>query len=270
MPGYSKYTEQDIQNYINNKMSTAERIEFDRLLKTDDELSKQVQFFKQIRDTFERRAVAENIKASTSGLSIKPDFEGLDALEKEMNTSKNPSSSNLWTWILSAVIIGLIGFAIFKFLPQENNSRPLPQDKIEEVLADYNEPFENLISYDEKETSFLSSGLKAYDRFDYKEAIELLTLARDRDSNPGAALYLGLSFYYDNQASQAIETLKPFTTETDIYAEVASFYSALSHLKVSQIEEAEVLLKKLQTNSIFGTQATSLLFEIDELREKIK
>jgi hypothetical protein len=270
MPGHSKYTEQDIQNYINNKMSTAERREFDKLLKTNSELGEQVQFFKQIQNTFERRAVADNIKSSVAGLSIEPDFEALDILEKELQAPARVASNNIKSWILSGILIILVGFVVFQFFPQEESNKPLPEDKIEEILADYNEPFENLVSYDNEETTFLSSGLKAYDRFDYKEAIEFLALAKERESNPGAALYLGLSFYYDNQDSQAIETLKSFTKETDIYAEVASFYSALAYIRVGKTKEGEVLLKKLQADSLFGAQATSLLFEIEELRNKIK
>ena len=256
MASYDNNIENKILRYIQGKMDKTEISEFRKKIKADDTLREEVEMtrnLKFIQQNEELLAVKKAWQESVKDLKIEPDF---DLEELNQNIPTDPKHS-IFPKVLIGVLIVALPIAIWWF---NSKTETLPPPQLDNIIATYSEPYENVISIEENENSVLALGMKAYDEANYKEAITHLSRFDTSDpSNDFFKLYLGISYYLDDQLDNAKNVLAPLANANEVYSPSAKWYLALIALKNRNLEPAIELLESLKGNEYHGQDAEELL-----------
>lgn len=111
----------------------------------------------------------------------------------------------------------------------------------------------------------LRTALNAYDQRDYKQSIQLFTQRlAERPQDETATYYLGLSYLEVNELEQAASYLETARINSDRYYDAATWYLALTHLRLENTNSTKILLRELMQSKdpLYANRAADLLAKL--------
>lgn len=233
MDDQSKYYDSDqIDAYLLDRLSEAQKKEFEAALKSDPELRKKVGELEVLRDGVEALG-RENLK------------KRFTSIENQFPTKIKPGDKSFsrWSTRIAAVILLLL-------VPGYFIVQSYMEIEPKEVFATHFQPYpviENGTVRGGDSDRALTDGLRAYQRGEYKMAIqELSTTVGEPEGTPKRKFYLALSYLASGDASQAIPFLEELAETNDFtYREQARWYLGLALLKSNRLDEARSVFRSL-------------------------
>lgn len=197
------------ESYHNGKMSEEDASLFEKLLK--ENLEYQIQFDK-FREESTRGSVFEN---------------------QPIQSKSNISSIKTWGITVGiAIVIVVVGLLLI---------RSLSMPPGEKLFLKYYEPKPVPDSVINSENQMLNEAISNFRNKEYQEAQSLFEKLKDEDESGFAQFYLGLCQLELNRPEKAIPTLSLVSQKSDYYFD-ATWYGAMSFLKMNKLEEAKKLL----------------------------
>lgn len=233
-----------IEKYIQNSLSSDEKLAFDELLKNDIDFKKEVDFHSNLKMVVKHEDNS-NFKSFISDL--------------ESNTTQKVTRKPFYKWFAAASIIFVLGFSYFFFPKQEVSTNTL--------FASYFEPYRNVVApivrgdnqQDEKTLAFI-----AYEKGEYKTAVILFSKLYLSTKEPYYLFYKANALLKLEKAKEAIPLLLDHLKTKDTLTQKTNWYLALAYLKIKDKMKAKELLKKvIATNAYHNKEAKELLKKID-------
>lgn len=239
-----KYKEKLIDSFLQGQLSDEEQIEFDRLLREEDEFKKEIEIMHRIKIGFEKkgeRSALNEIKA----LSSKKEFEKIisNAEKKYRKTSHKVIYSFISLGVACAVFI-----FIYMGIQWKYSSDLLFKEYYSEAVYE-NVPVRGgqLLSEHQQDLKIKATDL--YKQQDYSQALVLYNeLKAEVDNNElseDILFYSAMCLIEGDQYNAAIEDLKPLFENGIYFNEKAGWYLALIYLKEDKRKETISILTKL-------------------------
>lgn len=233
-----------IEKFIQNRLSSKEKLTFDELLKNDVDFKNEVAFHTNLK-----KAVKNNDNESFKNL--------ISDLELKV---KRPGQKYSYSkWLVAASIILLLGLTYFLTI----FNKPSTND----LFASYFQPYENVISPIERSSD--QQGEKAlafytYEEGDYEVAIILFSKLYKSTKEPYYLFYKANALLTLERANEAVPLLLEHLKTEDALTEKTKWYLALAYLKKQENQNAKKLLKEVIKDGNYKTKdAEKLLKEID-------
>ena len=159
------------------------------------------------------------------------EIRGFEAEASETTPIKVRRIQPYWWGVVAsfAIVVGLWYVSI-----------PSTKKSNETLFAEYFEPYPaNMIKRNTVKIDSSMLGYIAYEREDYKKAIELLSTQTDTISQ----FFLGVAYLGNGQAMEALVALDSFDRQGVILEDQVIWYKALAHLKLGEIDKGKELLK---------------------------
>ncbi len=216
--------EELFESYLSKKMGETDRMLFEKLLKDNPEY--QVQFH-----AFQQKS------------------KGISKAKSRRSTFK--------TWSISvaiAVLIVLVGYFLLRTLSV------LPGEKL---YFAYYEPKQVPDSLINSENPIISEAISNFRNKEYEQAETLFEKLKVEDESDFAQFYLGLCQLELDRPEKAIPTLSLVSQKSDYFFE-ATWYGAMSFLKLNKLEEAKRLLLINDANpNFYSEKAEEILQKIN-------
>lgn len=251
-----------IDQYLNNELEGVDLEEFERQLKEDKNLAKEVALIRDVEEAVEDRYLDTEFapKLRKMGKEYFKEDKTTELSPPNINaiTSK-PTSNNRLTTILfvGSIIIGALLWIYFTATPTVIPiEQTTPEVETEQIFAANFQPYavDNLQRSGTSGDSDYQTAIEAYQVKDYATAIPILEqalVATPNDSDIKMLLgnsYLGTK---SGQAQAAVDLFKPLAAdESSLYIEQAEWYLALAYLQNNQVAEAQALLEKIAAAGI--------------------
>ena len=173
----------------------------------------------------------------------------------------NRTKANIGLYWASIIVLFFVVGGIFIY-----RSSVLNEMKVSVALYEHNfAPLENVIVTPETRTGLelFDRGMAAYDRGDFVRAAGFLDRFYQQSGDPNAALFLGVAQLELGNQEAAINSLQNCLGNLASPAlDASQWYLALAYLKNGDMGLASEVLKTISAESVYGSQAASLLKEI--------
>jgi len=123
----------------------------------------------------------------------------------------------------------------------------------EKLFLTYYEPIEIPDSLVNSENPMVAQAISSFRKNEYEQAESLFEKLKDEDESGFAQLYLGLSQLEQDRPEKAIPTLSSVSQKSDYFFE-ATWYGAMSFLKLNKLQEAKRLLMINDANPNFHAE----------------
>ena len=222
--------DQHIDDYLLNKLTNPLRAEFEKAMKTNKALEKQVNL-RSIEIKGIKRAGRDQLKNRLKKIH-------------DQTQKTPPKQRRIWPYVssIAAAIALLIVNGIYLFNPNNTNS--------ESLFAQHYEPYALSISTRDTNTEQIARLNELYNNKNYKAALPLFNeiLANDA-SNARMLLGAGICNLELNRFSYARNHFTTIIDKNDLRLQnMARWYMALSFLKENQYEEAITYLDQVLQN----------------------
>ena len=234
--------EKILEKYIQNRLSQEERAEFDSLLANDEAFKKEVDLHTNLKKVALHEDDAE--------------FRNLIA---NFEIVKHQQKRNYTKWLAAAGIALVLGLSYVLMLNDTTSN--------EELFSNYFEPYRNVIQPIERGSSQQDQktlAFTAYEKGDYKKAIDLFSKLYDTTNESYCLFYKANALLKLEKAKEAVPLLLKHLKTKDTLTEKSRWYLALAYLKLNNKIEAKKTLKKVLSESTYKTK------EANELLKKIK
>jgi tetratricopeptide (TPR) repeat protein len=205
-------------------------------------------------------------EAAVASLTVKPDL--LIKLPKEFpgmhshNSNKKPvvGISFVMRWAAALLIPVIAAFAVYLYTKSNDYKSSLSMEVVplppEEIVTRGEGAQEN--------TAEDSEASQFYQLAEYKksaEAYKVLLIKEPKNEN--YMLYLGISLLMDGNAAEALPYFEKLRFNSDRYYEPATWYLAMSHIRLEQKDTARLLLQELASKQgDYSIQAKDALKQI--------
>ena len=244
----SNYTDQQVDDYIMDRLVDKEKVVFEEALKSDSNLEDHVA---------SRRLLISGIEAFHSK-KMKQQLKNIHHQNFGESTNNSVKSQRkILPWISIAAAIALLLGAFLWF----NNSTATSDD----LFANHFSPYE--LSFAQRSTSDkeLLQLEDAYNREAFEVAIPLFEKNLQSEKNsPKFLLGLGISRLALHQNEKALKSFDDILKSGDVlYKDHAIWYAALAYIKMDDYNKAKELLTQLtqDVNSDHYKEAVVLLKE---------
>ncbi len=227
------------ENYINNELTSKERIELETQFEDDAELKEKFDLYMETNTHLSHKFSVEtkNFK------------ENLKNIAKE-NGSKKKSKTVLfkpWYFMVAASIALFFGLLYI--------NQPIAK------YEDYNQ-HENINMVERGDViKSLKLAQDAFNSKNYKEAITHFEVVLKEYPRPEVKYFYAISLLEDNRFVDSETILKELSTGKTVYNNTATWYLALSKLKQQKPEECIKILKTIPTDYEDYDQVLKLLKE---------
>ena len=235
--------EELIEKYVQNNLSSKEKIRFDELFKSDIDFKEEAIF--QI-----------NLKKAII-IEDESNFRNLIS-DLEYKANKPKQKRSYIKWLAAASILLLLSLP---FLNRFNKT------SYNELFAQNFEPYRNVIQpiernsnvQDEKELAFT-----AYEKGDYDTAITLFSNLYNSTKEPYYLFYKANALLKLDKADEAVPLLLEHLRSNDTLTEKTYWYLALSYLKLNDEENVKKNLKIIIENKKYKSkEALKLLNKLE-------
>lgn len=222
-----------IERYLNNQLKGEELVAFETALKNDPALAKELDLQTDLMEgirTSGNRELKEQLKQIHQ-----------ETIDQKTPPKKKTRTISLWKIISAAAAAILIGFLVFQTISSSDLNN-------QQLYATYFQPIElNHQSRNEEATHQLLEASSLYEAKKYTEALPLFqTLLALDPTDTKLQLATGICLLELNQTSQALPHFQKILALNDPFLnDHANWYSALSHLKVNQVEKTKIILQQL-------------------------
>jgi tetratricopeptide (TPR) repeat protein len=242
---------QEIEDFLNKKMTAEDLIAFRRRLKTEPHLLEEVDIYRSLFHAVQHQSRKE-LKGCLMLLE-----EQLKSADDESVNRRTTGNTHLISWISSIAASVLLVFVMYLWITQSSNH--------EALFKQYYEAYPNVIAAierghsakDEKTTAFLF-----YEREEYQQALPLLQkLIQANPEEKAYALYAGIACLETNRLEEAKNYFTQVLSKANNpFEEQGKWYLALTLIKTNEIKEAKVYLSELANQqSAYREKAANLL-----------
>jgi tetratricopeptide (TPR) repeat protein len=244
--------QEKFQAYLDGTLLPEEKIAFEAQINASEPLKEELNKFRQLRILHKNESLlqAKSVLGKVMDeVHIEPNYGNYAAYFKETGANK---AIKYWASGIFAIL--LIAGAML-FFQNKQLTKQLHN------LANTNlAPMENLIGFANEDKSITALGMKAYDKKEYKTAIDLLQKAITESPDDGTLrLYLAISYLMLEQNTAAKVLLSPLTNVESLSTIPAKWYLALCLLKEGEKTEARKILLNLKSDKVYGVQAEGIL-----------
>jgi DNA-directed RNA polymerase specialized sigma24 family protein len=249
--------EDQIKAFITNKMSAAERLQFESKMEELPELKEAVELDKMIQSNAQEHALFNHLKENWDAISggNKPFDEPITATISK----RGPLSIKAILGVFLSVLV-LISAYLF-------NEKRKKETAFNDLMSIYQKPLliENTTLIEVALESD-KSALKAYSEGRFTDAEQLFLQADSRDNNRNAArgLYRAVNAFMlqPPQSDKAIAILSERDSTAFRY-DAIQWYLALAYLQKKDFKQAEILLKTIaNSGNEYAVEAQNLLSRI--------
>jgi tetratricopeptide (TPR) repeat protein len=245
--------------YLDGELSEVEVLEFEKLLKSDPDLSKELNFVKDIEKCFQDKSL-ETFKSSLQ--RARQNFVESEQSQKGRTRVLIPELKR-YSRIAAVVLILITSVvAVVHILSLKPNRN-------EKLFTQYFQPYQGDVSSrsDANAVTNLQFAFQAYNNKQYHEAISLFdkVLASD-NSMLRVCFYKGISSIECGDFMLALNSFKQVTSNlSSPYYAQSRWYMALTWLKLNKPENAKLHLEWLiQNDSYYGKKASAILAELNK------
>jgi tetratricopeptide (TPR) repeat protein len=241
-----------IQAFVNGKMSLTEKTDFEKEIKASESLAEEVRRYRQMS------ILAQNEPLITGSAMLHSMMEEIPiepAYGQYEQYFKKSSFFNPWGYWLSGIFLAALLLGSFVFY-QKNR-----EDKLIALAQTQLLPLTNMIGFAPGDTSNAAQAMRAYDQQNYAEAAARLKKEVEYypDDN-SLRLYLAVSYLMLGNHHAAVKPLlSEIATTENLTTVPAKWYLALSQIQHGEHNEARVLLKSIESDTIFGNRAQMIL-----------
>lgn len=207
-----------IEKYLNNELTEAERTELENQMQEDDKL----------KEAFDRQQTAHRILDIAIAQNLKEQLVQLEEESKVVSIKRHKSRRfSILQWAAAASVLLVVGFFAFFFQGGQSDPGQL-------ASAYYQMPDLNLQrSGGTTQEDVLSRGLQALENQDYAAAVNTLdSIDSGNEYYLVALYYLAHSHYLQGNFAEAEEEFKRVSEGNDLrYQEDAEWYSLLACLQ---------------------------------------
>lgn len=243
-------TNQTIENYLLGKLSISEKEAFEKAMKTNPTLKKEVQLQKDILGAVENMGDLLLLRR-------------IETMSKEMDnertivpplTKKAPARRRFLYLVSSAAAVLLLVVAYFSFFQVSPNERLFEQHFVAYEL-------ETLRSAGTDEERLFQQGAIAYEQKKYAAA--LIHFEKIIANNPEARMAAGICYLQTEQLDKALEQFQGLAPTT--YKYQAQWYAALTSLKGDDMDNSKRLFRQLaNSKNPYTEQAKTILQNLEK------
>lgn len=271
---FNNNNEELIDNYLLDLLTPIEQASFEKQLKQDEELQKQVIHKKAAIRTFQKADILllqENIEAARLQL-LQDDFFNI-----RKNTARKPSKRRVFSLTKVSILkvaatVSLITIILwwwFRPSPSEVLFAKFFQATSEHITAELNNP--GFYDIPEEQKRELKDALLLYNENQFKDGLLALKAFKLKyPSSPylsSVTLYQGISALALHHYSDGIIELQNLidSENEDVYLNnLANWYLALGYLHRGELEKTKTILNKISGDQNLLQKADSLLLLLPE------
>ncbi|CAM3579078.1 tetratricopeptide repeat protein [Flavobacterium gelidilacus] len=233
------------ENYLNNEMTSEEKVDFENKLQNQESFKKQFELYKETTQFLE-------VKFSNDTIDFK---ENLKSISKDHFSDTNKKKSKVISlqskWF--AIAATLVVFVGVWFMNSGGNP----------TYSDFNQ-HENA-NFTERGSVIkdLKAAQEAFNDKNYEKAIPLFEKVLEEYKRPEIEFYYGISLLEVNKTAQAEVVFNNLKDGKSVYNQKATWYLALTKLKVEDFEACKTYLKEISSDSEDFEKAQELLNELD-------
>jgi len=236
-----------INGYFEGTLSDNELKTLESLLENDAAFTEDFEFQKALKSALKKED-RKNIKAIFSDLNQK-------------NIASKTKVFNIRPWLVAASIAILVGLGSWLLF---FNSNTLDTDTL---YATHFVPYENVVNPIQRGVEIENIKTKAflaYENGEYEKALQLFEKANTHSEDHYITFYEAIILMQLNKHEKAINLLNEYITNDGKLADRATWYLALSYLKLGKIKPCKTTLKTLiELNSFKTNEALNLLNILD-------
>ncbi|MEE9363492.1 MAG: CDC27 family protein [Cellulophaga sp.] len=232
-----------LEKYIQNRLTSEEKLVFNELLKNDEDFRREVLLHTDIK------------KAVTYEDDIK--FKGL--VSNLENKSKNRDLKRSYgKWLIAASIALLLGLSYFININNKVTGN--------ELFASYFVPYRNVIAPLERGSETIQQSeqflaFMAYEKGEYKNAIALFTKLYTTTKEPYYLFYKANALLKLERANEAIPLLLKHLKTKDTLTDRTNWYLALAYLKIKENQKAKEILNVVISKGAYKNKEAKLLLK---------
>ena len=214
-----------IEKFIQNRLSSEEKLTFDELLNNDIDFKNEVAFHTNLKKAVKNND-DENFKNLISDLELKVKRQG-----QKHSYSK---------WLAAASIVLLLGLTYFLTI----FNKPSTND----LFASYFQPYENVIFPIERSSDQQGDKVLAfytYQEGDYEAAILLFSRLYNSTKEPYYLFYEANALLQLDRANEAVPLLLEHLKTKDALTDKTKWYLALAYLKEQDKHNAKKYLREV-------------------------
>lgn len=240
-----------IDSYLNNTMSTKERLLFEQEMDTNLDLKENVLLQKSISETVFNHNLShiqdvskvealENIKQT---LKTEPYQNHIKTIENASSIYKKRKQKKQFLYF-GSVAAAILIFVSVIFFPR--------QKSLETLYTDYSN-WDELTSYIEQNESqgTFSKGEVLYKDKKYEDAIhffEAYTLNKNEELYSASLIYLGASYFKTNNYTKAINTYNTLIQSDSYDSSKGHWYKLLIYLKLKDKDKINTTIQTILNN----------------------
>lgn len=242
-----------INGYFEDTLSDDQRGNFDRLLQTDAEFAADFEFQKELQRSL-RKEERQEIKSLFSNLDIGTVAASKDGRPKETETKV----ISIRAWLVAASVIFLLG--IGSWLLFFDN----PDLNTDQLYAANFAPYENVvhpIERGEHLEDLKTRAFTAYEDADYSLALKLFKELQVQQNDPYNAFYEAIVLMQLDKHQEAMPLLEVYIENNGKLKDRATWYLALSYLKLGELDKSKAQLEKLASQHRFKAETARELLQ---------
>lgn len=258
--------EDSINAYLTDKMTHADRIEFERNMSINNDLKEAVAFDKAVKKRATEYHLFQHIKPHLN--DFVKEKTTTDDTKTEENTqpsqSGGPLSIKLFLSGLGLVFLVLIGYWAFNSYQKSENQKYI----IEKWLDNAPLPYDNT-NLQQFQTGADSLAIIAYKAGQYMEAETLFTQNETKQVNNFGprGLYRAINalMIKPPKTDMAIGILETRYEDKNTFRyDAVEWYLAMAYLQKEDYKKAKSILENMNKQSEYGSQAVELLNYLNE------
>ncbi len=243
-----KYTFEQIEEYLNDTLSSQEKRDFEQELENNPELAAEVDRHREIHtlvDLYTKVRIKDKVK---------------HIYQSQSSTAAVPVFSIYR--IAAAVVLVITAFSAYFYFYQTYSDASL--------VADNFEVYPNrFTTMGQEDADPFMQALSHYDKKEYVEALlKFQEVPQNSENYLAAQLYLGIAFFSLERFDEATVSFENVNETSSRYQEVGKWYLALCYLKVHRTDEAETLLKEVAGSG--GYQSSKAQDILDRLQSPVR
>jgi tetratricopeptide (TPR) repeat protein len=241
--------EEILMKYLDEELTSQERVNLENLLKEDDELRKRLENLRLAKEAVRYYSIQSAVA------NVGAEWKHSHSVPEERPKAKVVSLKRVGLYALATACILFAVIRISLFF----NSHLTPERVYQEAYVDYKPGS----SRSAKQSG--TSIILAYQQNNYQEVIRL---SHNGNLTPQEQLITAIAYLKANKAADAVPYLEALQSNTT-YHQDSEFYLALAYLKIRQFDKSLNLLKKIQSdpNHLYHQQVDEkIINEVENLR----
>lgn len=238
--------EEQLDAYFDGSLSEEEKVEFEQRLMHDPSFKEEFEFQQSLRQSLRKR-----------------EHEQIREMFARENASVPTKTFRIRRFIPALIAASLLLMATIGYFLLTS---PPPSDYSQLFVA-YFEPYENVIHPIERGNpmeDLRSRAFYAYENQQYEDAIDLFRQLAEQQPDPYIDFYSGIVLLQLDRNKEAVDRFHRYLDLEGKLEDRATWYLALSYLKIGDTAKASVLLREIiSADGYKSEQAEAILDQMD-------